>query len=427
MSTLTSSIKTKLDKNHVKTIAAQPVSTIGRDSPPPSKKPRLDDICPYGVSDFDIILLLDNGTRVPANREAMAGVEGTHRVRSEYFRALLRGGFGEAHGNTEEAIHIKDVSTGMLLPVLHYLHGCRLGNDRESLQGRDEGERRGQCQILDTLVIEGLNFCQKKTDEHSAKDSTFQKTPLGEMMIGACRFLVTELQRELEDLCVSLLLSCFTKAASQAASVTTEDSVEKTISKMDQECLESAEESLANRTSELELTGFEMQTENSSGQRKKPNSSLKQTDTKKPSLAATVQKATRALSTTSDQKTIRRITPVSKSGCASVVDKSPGPEELRLSPKDLMKSSSDLSPSEAGARGGVLAALLPQVYWFSQRYSYPTLGRACLSLLLGCQDCPHPFLSSSLAGDCLRRLAREADCTETLKQDLVSLATVALS
>uniref|UniRef100_A0A3Q1JD01 BTB domain-containing protein n=1 Tax=Anabas testudineus TaxID=64144 RepID=A0A3Q1JD01_ANATE len=91
-------------------------------SPPPSKKPRLADSCPYGVSDFDVILLLDNGTRVPANREAVAGVEGTHRVGSEYFRALMRGGFEEAHCNTE-AIHIKDVSTGMLLPVLHYLHG----------------------------------------------------------------------------------------------------------------------------------------------------------------------------------------------------------------------------------------------------------------------------------------------------------------
>uniref|UniRef100_A0A3Q3IWG1 BTB domain-containing protein n=1 Tax=Monopterus albus TaxID=43700 RepID=A0A3Q3IWG1_MONAL len=210
LSTLTRSVKTELDKKHVHPVATQSVSKTGRVSPPPSKKPRLVDLCPYSVSDFDLVLLLDNGTQVPANREAVAGVEGTHKVASEYFRALLRGRFVEAQGKSEEAIHIKDVSTGMLLPVLHYLHGCHL---------------------------------------------TFQKTSLGQMMIGACRFLVTELQRELEDLCVSLLLSCTIKAASRAASAPIEDDAEKAASKTDQECLESAEEALANPTSELDLTG----------------------------------------------------------------------------------------------------------------------------------------------------------------------------
>nr|XP_020461057.1 armadillo repeat-containing protein 5 isoform X2 [Monopterus albus] len=422
LSTLTRSVKTELDKKHVHPVATQSVSKTGRVSPPPSKKPRLVDLCPYSVSDFDLVLLLDNGTQVPANREAVAGVEGTHKVASEYFRALLRGRFVEAQGKSEEAIHIKDVSTGMLLPVLHYLHGCRF----------TDGEHKGQCHILNTLVLEGLSICQQEMEEHSSEDLTFQKTSLGQMMIGACRFLVTELQRELEDLCVSLLLSCTIKAASRAASAPIEDDAEKAASKTDQECLESAEEALANPTSELDLTGSKMQTENSPGQMKKPNRSLTQTDNKKSCLAGRVQKSNRGLNTALGQKTIKSATPVSKLRCASVVDKSLNSEELTLRPKRLIKSysqlkSAKLCQSEAGARGGALAALLPQVYWFSQHYGYPALGRACLALLLGCQDCSQPFSSFSLAGDCLHRLAREADCTETLKRDLLSLATIALS
>uniref|UniRef100_A0A671Y9J2 Armadillo repeat containing 5 n=1 Tax=Sparus aurata TaxID=8175 RepID=A0A671Y9J2_SPAAU len=199
LSTLMGGIKIEFDKKYLNSVKTPSVAKIDRASPPPLKKPRMDDICPYGVSNFDLLLLLDDGTKVPANREAVAGLEGKHGVGSEYFWALLRGGFGEAQGNAEEAIRIKDVSTGMLLPVLHFLHGC---------------------------------------EDHSAEDLTFQKT----------------LQRELEDLCVSLLLSCSTKAASRAASAPTEDNA---ASKMDQEGLESAEENLANRTSELELTGSE--------------------------------------------------------------------------------------------------------------------------------------------------------------------------
>lgn len=409
LSTLTEGIKTKLDNKHV--IPA--VGTTGRASPLPSKRRRLSDVCPYGVSDFDITFLLDNGTRVPANRELVSGVNDTHRTGSEYFRGLLRGGFGESHSVTEEAIHIKGVSTCMLLPVLHYLHGCHLRSDAESFEGRDEGERSGQCQVLDTLVNEGFNVW-RQTDEHSAKHLTFQHTALGELMMGACRFLVTELQRELEYLCVSVLLSWSTNAGGEAASAATEDRAEKTIPKMDRECLESAEESLATRTSELELTGLEMQREKPTGPSIKPIG-------QKPYSAAG------ALGTASDQKTIQSVSPATKSSCAA-----PDPEEPKSTPELLTGRSSqvkctDLHPPEASATGAGVAALLPQIYWFSQRYNYPALGQACLSLLLGCQGCSRSLASSSLAGECLRRLAREADCTETLKQDLVRLATLALS
>ncbi|KAK5856058.1 hypothetical protein PBY51_007679 [Eleginops maclovinus] len=420
LSTLTVGIKIELGKKHLSVVTTQSISKIDKTSPPPSKRLRLTDTCPYGVSNFDLLLLLDDGTQVQANREAVAGVEGTEGVGSEYFWALLRGGFGEAQGSAEEAIRIKDVSQGMLQPVLHYLHGCRLTKDTETTSDGDEGERRGQCLVLDKLVLDGLGFCQKEREDRSTEDFDFQKTALGEVMIGACRFLVTELQRELEDLCVSLLLSCSTKAAYRAASAPTVDKAEKAASKSDQDCLESAEENLANRTSELELTGFEVQTENVP--EKKQHSSLLKTDRNITSRA-------------SDHKTINGVIRVSKSSCVSGVDKPCDPEKLRLRPKNLKGSAQRLKStaqdqmfsSTASAEGGSLAALLPQVYWFSQRYSYPALGRACLSLLLGCQDSPRPFLSSSLAGDCLRRLARDADCIETLKQGLLNLAAVSLS
>ncbi|KAF0033006.1 hypothetical protein F2P81_015296 [Scophthalmus maximus] len=395
LSTLTASVKTELDKRHINLS----VANVGRVSPPPSKKPRLSDKCPHGLSDFDLFLLLDDGTRIPANREAVAGAEGTESVGSEYFRALLRGGFGEAQVDVEEAIHIRDVSVGMLLPVLHYLHGCRFAEDTESSGGRDEGQRGGRCQVLDSLVHEGLSVSQKD----SVEDFAFQKTPLGEAMIGACRFLVTELQRELEDLCVSLLLlSCSTKAPTGADPVPAEDH-------KDPKCLESAEENLAHRTSELELTGLEA---------KKPNSSPLRTHSKKSSLVRAVKKGNRGLDTSSDQKTAERI--------EESISRAKNPIKGSTEPLKSAARGSASSP-EAAAGGGALAALLPQVYWFSQRHSYPALGRACLSLLLGCRDRPRAFASSTLARDCLRRLAREADCADALKQGLVSLVAVALS
>ncbi|XP_068435263.1 armadillo repeat-containing protein 5 [Clinocottus analis] len=427
LSTLTVGIKMELDnKKHSIPILMQSVSKIDKVSPPPSKRPRLADTCPYGASTFDLLLLLDDGTQLRANREAVSGVEGGDGLGSQYFWALLRGGFEEAQGNVEEAIRIKDVSTGMLLPVLHYLHGCRLTKDTGTTRESDGGERRGQCPILDKLILEGLEIFQRERGDWSTEDFAFQKTALGEMMIGACRFLVTELQRELEGLCVSLLLSCSTKSACRVASAPTLDKAENAASKVHHECTD--EENLANRTSELELTGFEAQTEDLPGQTKKPNSSQHQRHRKK-QPSETVEKASRGLDTTSDHKTIKSATPGSRSL---------HPEELRLRPKNLkgsaqrLKSAARDSLSSSGAGGGgggggLLAALLPQVYWFSQRYSYPALGRACVSLLLGCQDCPRPFVSSYLAGVCLRRIAREVDCTETLKRDLLSLVTAALS
>ncbi|XP_029365227.1 armadillo repeat-containing protein 5 [Echeneis naucrates] len=413
LSSLTGNIKTELNKKHTHTVLKESVSESAQVLPPPSKKPRLADVCPYGLSNFDLHLLLDDGTRLPANREAVAGAERTDGISSEYFRALLKGGFGEAQGSAEEAIHIKDVSTGVLLPVLHYLHGCRLTKDTET-RDRDEGDRGGRCQILDSLVLAGLSICQRETEEKLTEDLSFQRTPLGEMMIGACRFLVTELQRELEDLCVSLLLSSSPKAANRAASTPAEDNAEKAVCKMDQDSPESAEENLASRTSELELTS------SLPGQKKKPNISPHKIHSKKSSLTG-VEKVQRGLNPTSEKKTVKGVTSFSK--CLD-------PEESKLRPKNQTKSSAaqdSSSSSEEDVGGGFLAALLPQVYWFSQRYSYPALGRACLSLLLGCQDCPRSFSSSALAGDSLRRLAREADCVEALKQDLLSLSTSALS
>lgn len=373
-----------------------PVAKADRSSPPPFKKPRLADECPYSASDFDLLLKLDDGTLVPANREAVAGAEASQRAGSEYFRGLLRGGFGEALADTEEAIPIKGVSTGMLLPVLHHLHGCGF------TRGRGDGEKGGRCQVLDALGLKGLGH-------PSTEDPVFQTTPLGEMMIGACRFLVAGLQRELEDLCVSLLLSRSNEAARK-------DNVKHLGCKPAKENLESTEENLVNRTSELELTGEETDVP---GSRKGEESFQNQGDGNKGGLDG---KAANRGDPSLDHKTIHNI-PVSKSEEAPVLNEPPGPdnEELTLKPK-FLKSAAQDSPSEP-----TLAALLPQIYWFSQLYSYPALGRACLALLLGSQGYPQLFSSSSVAGECLRTLATEGGCTETLKTDLLSLATAALS
>lgn len=398
LSTLMAGSKMALNRKCFNPAMIPPVSETDTVSPPPSKKPRMADVCRYKGSNFDLLLLLDDGTQVWANREAVAGGEATCGVGSQYFRGLLRGAFGEAQCDAEEAIRIKDVSRGMLLPVLHYLHGCRLTREH------DEGDRRGRCQVLGTLVLEGLGVSQKLMEDDSTEDLLFHKTALGEVMIGACRFLVTELQRELEDLCMSLLLSCSFKAA--------EDSSKVPACKTCRENPKTAEENLANRTSELELTGAEG---DFPGLTKKPNRSLRQADRKQPSLAGSIRKTSRGVDVISDHQTIRSISD------APVLDESLNPEELNLRPKSRKPAAQD-PPAES-----TLVALLPQVYWFSQRYNYPALGRACLSLLLGCQDRRGPFLSSSLAGECLCRLVREADCTESLKKDLLCLATEALS
>lgn len=401
------------------------VSQTGEASPPPLKKPRLVNICPYNDSTFDLLFLLDDGSQVSANREAVAGAEGTEVVGSEYFRALLRGSFGEAQGRTGEAIPIRDVSQGMLLPVLHYLHGCRLNKDGETAEEQgDETERegRGECQILGSLASEGLGVWRDGAEEPSPEAQSFQKTPLAETMMGACRFLVTELQREVEDLCVSLL-SCSAKNAGRIADVG-----KKPPSNMDQYGSEgeSADESLANRTSGLELSGSEAQTDSlaptvTAGQAESLHGSglqpCQQTEGRRHSAPGPGQKGISAPKTTSGLETC--VNPL-KSSSASKCCK-------RRSKLRSVSNTQKVVDSVQDSKGGPGRwTLLPQVYWFSQRYSYPGLGRACLSLLLGSQGFSQPR-PSSLAADCLRRLAREADCTETLKRDLVSLATMALS
>ncbi|XP_031683793.1 armadillo repeat-containing protein 5 isoform X2 [Oncorhynchus kisutch] len=401
------------------------VSQTGKASPPPLKKPRLVNICPYNDSTFDLLFLLDDGSQVSANREAVAGAEGTEVVGSEYFRALLRGGFGEAQGRTGKAIPIRDVSQGMLLPVLHYLHGCRLNKDGETAEEQgDETERegRGECQILGSLASEGLGVWRDGAEEPSPEAQGFQKTPLAETMMGACRFLVTELQREVEDLCVSLL-SCSAKNAGRIADVG-----KKPPSNMDQYGSEgeSADESLANRTSGLELSGSEAQTDSlaptvTAGQAESLHGSglqpCQQTEGRRHSAPGPGQKGISAPKTTSGLETC--VNPLKSSSASKCCKRR---SKLR-SVSNTQKVADSVQDSKVGPGRWTL---LPQVYWFSQRYSYPGLGRACLSLLLGSQGFSQPR-PSSLAADCLRRLAREADCTETLKRDLVSLATMALS
>uniref|UniRef100_A0A672H4D6 BTB domain-containing protein n=1 Tax=Salarias fasciatus TaxID=181472 RepID=A0A672H4D6_SALFA len=127
-------------------------SPAGKVLPPPSKKVRLADTCPYSAASFDLLLLLDDGSRIPASRDAVAGPDGGRGGGgggggSEYFKALLRGGFEEARGDAEREICIGDVSPGMLLPVLHYLHGCRLA---------EEAAAAGHCPLLDALALDGL-------------------------------------------------------------------------------------------------------------------------------------------------------------------------------------------------------------------------------------------------------------------------------
>ncbi|XP_023813125.1 armadillo repeat-containing protein 5 [Oryzias latipes] len=346
------------------------------DSTPPLKKPRLSDTCPYGLSASDLFLLLDDGSRLPVNRAAVGGAEGAGEVHSQYFRALLRGGFGEAQTKAEEAIRIKDATTGMLLPLLHYLHGCRFGG--ETSQG---GGTKATCLILDTLVHDGLNICQT-AKELSTKDAVFLKTPLGEAMVGACRFLVDPLQRDLEDLCVSLLWSSSSKAAPRGEPAADRNAEKR---KLEQEF---AEVNLASPTCEAELTGLKCP--------------LLQTERKKRGFSGAEHNICTGLDALSEVTT-KKVSPASK----------PVKEPPQW--------------GEEPAAAGLVASLLPQMYCFSQRYNYPTLGRTCLSLLLGVRDGPPLFPSSSAAGVCLRRLAKTADSTETLKQDLLHLASAALS
>ncbi|XP_077414080.1 armadillo repeat-containing protein 5 isoform X2 [Vanacampus margaritifer] len=336
-------------------------------APPPSKKPRHAYVCPYATSDFDLLLLLDDGAKVPANREAVAGSG------SEYFRALLKGGFGEAKSG--EAVRIKDVTEGMLVPVLHHLHGCRLAASNQA----------EECQFLDLLKLEGL------ASSHSEEPS-FQKSPLGEAMMGACRFLATELQRELEDLCVACLLS----GDDRTAAIPSGGDQDNT------------EEHLASRTSELDLTCVHLQFE---------------------TLLETSMKTT----TSFNKKESKNIPGRKVDGICQIKSLKACAEKSELkSSAQLLKAElpDSLKPPEEERYGTkvVPAGLLPEVYCFAQRYNYPALRRACLTLMLGCRDTgQRPCFSAHQAADCLREAAGQADCVDTLRQDLLSLAADTLN
>ncbi|XP_077591327.1 armadillo repeat-containing protein 5 [Stigmatopora nigra] len=322
-----------------------PPGNSDRAAPPPSKKPRHADLCPYAASDFDITLLLDDGAEVPANRDAVGGDESG----SEYFRAMLNGAFSEA--SSPGALRIKDVTRGSLTPVLHYLHGCRLA------AASQEAEK---CCFLD-----GLATCRPER-------TAFQDSPLGAAMVGACRFLATDLKGELEELCVAGL---FSKRATP-----TPETVGATV-----------EEHLASRTSELDLTCVQLQLE--------------------PLLEKTLE---------TDASGPKKEITDSICPTKSLNEKSPSKSSAQLLKDEV--------PEEGGVAGGVAggsgAALLPDVYRFAQRHSYPALRRACLALLLGGRSLP---FSARQAAECLQEVAGGADCVDTLKQDILSLAADALN
>ncbi|XP_061079013.1 armadillo repeat-containing protein 5 isoform X2 [Conger conger] len=180
--------------------------------PPPFKKPCLIDRCPYLDSDFDVIFLLDDGSQFAASEDAVAQGDGSVRVGSEYFRALLKGGFGEAQRRSGEGIPIRDVTAKMLLPVLHYLHGCCVSprggrlDKRTDEVGQCRKESGGHCVVLESLALGGLGK-RSEGEMCSGEGEGFQNTPLAGAMAGASRFLVSGLQEELEALCTSLLQS----------------------------------------------------------------------------------------------------------------------------------------------------------------------------------------------------------------------------
>lgn len=330
-----------LDKKHLS--LTPPLPTLGSapfsSSPPLCKRPRMADACPYSLATFDLVLLLDDGTRLPASRGRVLGGGAAGEGRSEYFRGLLSGGFGEARA--QEDIRIRDVSSDMLLPVLHFLHGCRLaqgGGAKGSGASDYLAPTGGCCQVLDRLL------CPMESQE-----MPFQDSALGQAMVGASRFLVPHLQGALEELGIGLLLNSSWGP-------------------------ESAEENLAVRTSELELMEASAEGEK-----------------------------------------------VGEGGAGGAgASNSTRTPLLLLDPAGPAEGAGGAESATGGVagRGGALARLLPQLYCFSQRHSYTALGRTCLSLLLA---------GGGHQGELLRRLAREAHCMEALRQDLLSLATAALS
>ncbi|KAG7459916.1 hypothetical protein MATL_G00215640 [Megalops atlanticus] len=121
-----------------------------------------------GWSDDSTDHTLGHWSQVAANKDAVAGEDGSEKVGSEYFRALLKGGFGEAKSSGEEGIPIRDVTATMLLPVLHYLHGCCVntveveGEQEREVAGQMEGESNngkkkkvGRCMVFQSLTAGG--------------------------------------------------------------------------------------------------------------------------------------------------------------------------------------------------------------------------------------------------------------------------------
>uniref|UniRef100_A0A8C1Z5S9 Armadillo repeat containing 5 n=1 Tax=Cyprinus carpio TaxID=7962 RepID=A0A8C1Z5S9_CYPCA len=305
-------------------------------------QPQQNQSCPYLKASHDLTFLLDDGTLLLANHEAVTGEDRAKDVGSEYFRALLMGGFGEAQKAKGEAIRIKDVNTGMLLPVLHYLHGCRWSDGNKDRMSKHDTN----CLVLSSLASHGLLRPQDEDESCSLEEKVFQKTPLAEVMIGACRFLVPGLQQSAEELSVDLLYSVIRSLTKHCCS----------------------------------KNGME---------------------------AGSVCKGPEG----SPQLTKNEVSKCSK-------------QHSKSSQSSKQVASSSLySDTEAAW----LRSLLPQVYWFSQRYSYLRLGQACLSILLRPQGLHPAPLQPSLSTDCFLRLAQEADCAEGLRQDILNLIKTALS
>ncbi|KAA0705723.1 Armadillo repeat-containing protein 5 [Triplophysa tibetana] len=323
-------------------------------------QPQQNPLCPYQKATHDLNFLLDDGTLVPANHQAVAGEEGTQEVVSDYFRALLTGGFVEAQKAKGEAICIKDVNSGMLLPVLHYLHGCRLTDGIEG-QRMEESKQDANCPVLESLGSVGLGRLEDEIE------SSFQTTPLAKVMIGACRFLVPCLQRAAEDLCVGLLSSAVSSVHKSRTRCCSSDDISTDV---DWACKVPTHPGL--ERSQL--------------------SKIKSTEAQ-PKVARSLLKRCK---------------------------------QHPKASKQVEKSNSSSSSDNDNERAW-LKSLLPQVYWFSQRYSYLRLGQASLSMLLRPQGSHHAALHPSLSADCFLRLAQEADCTEGLRRDILNLVKTAFS
>lgn len=406
-------------------------SNLEQTPPPPTKRPRLDQSrCPYSSSAFDLTFLLDDGAEIPANGSAVSGGTGEDKdsfsCGSDYFRVLLRGGFGEAtDGKT--AIPIRDVSPAMLSPVLHFLHGCRHGNDRD----------RVRCQALEAVHGSGLN-----------RDS-FEKSALGQAMIGACRFLVEDLQQELEDAALALLdpINCSeiwqdgqmqdenverevdfegtTKARKGTNTIQAKDEANHLDFESSANMQKDKDATDANKV-DFELYAKSRKDLDGTEAKDKPTMPCFESNAKRrkdmdPMEANKLDfegNANRRNTEANDKTITADFESIAKRQKST--DTTEAKDDTNKA-KSLKLNSKDTLTQESGSRCVSILDLLPELYWFSQRYSYRRLGVACLSLLTG------RSFSQVKAGRCLRRVAREADSVDELRRDLLALATNALS